>query len=269
MSQTFYENVVIITGASSGIGAELARQLAAQGAWLALAARHADPLDAVAEQVRARGGRALIVPPDVSAREQCEALIARTVSEYGRIDTLVCNAAAGMWATLEEVQDPALYEQIARVNYLGTVYPVYYGLSHLRQTRGRIVGVSSLAGRTGVPARTGYSAAKHAQIGFLESLRVELLGSGVSVTILLPDFVASGFHERIVGGDGQPLGKGHPVDYRRAMSTEQCARISVKAIAARKRQVIMSARGRLGQWLKLVAPGLIDRVARRAIQTGR
>ncbi len=265
----FHKNVVIITGASSGIGAEMARQLADQGAWLALAARSTKKLEAVAAEVRRRGGRALVVPTDVTDRAACRALIERTAAEYGRIDTLVNNAGVGMWSLLEELQDIDVLERLMRVNYLGSVYPTYYALPYLRESRGRLAAVSSVAGRTGVPTRSGYSASKHAQVGFFESLRVELMGSGVSVTLLFPDFVSTGVHTRNIGPDGRPLGESHHVDYSRVMSTETCARLCIDALARRKRQAILSTRGKVGQWIKLIAPGVIDRIARRAIERGR
>jgi short-subunit dehydrogenase len=180
---SFRENVVVITGASSGIGRELAFQLADQGAWLSLAARNAERLDAAAAQSRERGGKALIVPTDVSQQSQCRNLIERTVAEYHRIDTLINNAGITMWARFEEIQDLSLLEWIMQVNYLGSLYCTYYALPYLKHTRGRIVGVSSLTGKTGVPTRSGYAASKHAMAGFFDSLRIELADDGVSVTI--------------------------------------------------------------------------------------
>ncbi len=268
-SRAFEDNVVIITGASLGLGAELARQLADQGAWLALAARSADRLEAVADECRARGGRAIVAPTDVTDQAQCRALIERTVAEYGRIDTLINNAGMGMWARFEELQHLDVMQQLMWVNYLGSVYCTSYALPYLRQTRGRLAAISSLAGKTGVPAHSGYVASKHALTGFFDTLRIELQGSGVSVTVIFPGFVATGIHERNIGPDGRLLGQSHTVDYRRAMPTETCARIVIRATARRRRQVVMTLRGKVGQWLRLIAPGLVDAMARRAVERGR
>ena len=187
-ASVFRDNVVIITGASSGIGRELAFQLADQGAWLSLAARGAERLASVASHCRERGGQALIVPTDVSQESLCQALIAQTVQEYGRIDTLINNAGITMWAKFEEIRDLHLFEHMMQVNYLGSVYCTYHALPFLKQTRGRIVGVSSLTGKTGVPTRSGYAATKHAMAGFFDSLRIELADYGVSVTMVYPGF---------------------------------------------------------------------------------
>lgn len=267
----FAGNVVVLTGASSGIGRALALQLAAQGAWLALAARSVDELDAVAAECRAvgaaAGARALAVPTDVADEAQCRALIARTVAEWGRVDTLVCNAGISMWARFDALADLAGLTRIMQVNYFGAVYCTHAALPHLKRARGRIVGVSSLTGKTGVPTRTGYAASKHAMAGFFDSLRIELADDGVTVTMVYPGFVATGVRRHAVGPDGRPLGAS-PVQESRVMTAEACARRIVRAAERREREVVMTARGRLGQWLRLVAPGLTDRIARRAIERG-
>jgi short-subunit dehydrogenase len=125
--------------------------------------------------------------------------------------------------------------------------------------------VASLAGLTGVPERSGYAASKHAMIGFFDSLRIELAGSGVDVSIVCPDFVISEIHKRAIGPDGEPLGES-PMVQSRIMTAEECAARIARAIEKRERQVLMSARGKLGRWLKLVAPGVIDRIAAKAIR---
>ncbi len=264
----FFDKVVVITGASSGIGSELARQLAQQGAKLTLAARSRERLEQVAEECRGTGAEALAVQTDVTDPQQCQALIDQAVARFGRIDMLVNNAGITMWARFDEVQDLSIFEQVMRVNYLGSVYCTYYALPFLKQAQGRIVGVSSLTGKAGVPTRSGYAASKHAMVGFFDSLRVELTGSGVSVTMVYPDFVATGVQGRGFGPDGQPLGH-VPLQMDKIMSTEVCAQLILKAAGRRKREEVMSLRGRLGQWLKLIVPGLVDRIALRAIEEGK
>ena len=264
----FSDNVAIVTGASSGIGRALALQLAAQGAWLALAGTRVDALEAVAEQCRLQGGRALAVPTDVADPNQCAALVARTREEYGRLDTLVNNAGISQWARFEEIRDLAPFEQMMRVNYLGAVYCTHHALPLLRESRGRLAAVSSLAGRTGVPTRSGYAASKHAMAGFFDSLRIELAGSGVSVTVVYPGFVATEIRTRATGADGKPLGAS-PVQEGKVMTAEECAGRIVVALERRRRELVMTPRGRMGLWLKLIAPGLVDRIARNAIEKGR
>jgi len=264
----FKENVVVLTGASTGIGEALAHKLAEQGAWLVLAARNAQKLEAVATECRKRGGRAVVVATDVTHETECRELIERAVAEYGRIDTLINNAGLSMWMKLEDVEDLSSLEYLMRVNYFGSMYCTYYALPYLKQSKGRIVAVASVAARTGIPTRTGYAASKHAMVGFFESLRIEVEDDGISVTIAFPDFVASGMHTRSLGADGKPLGH-NPLQVDKIMTSEECARRIVEGAAARKRQIVMSNRSRYGQWLKLIAPGRVDRIAKKAIEKGR
>jgi len=264
----FRDSVVVITGASDGIGREVALQLADQGAWLALAARDGEKLEAAAAECRARGARAIVVPTDVAEREQCRRLVERTVEEFGRLDTLVNNAGVSMWARFDEVTDLEPFERMIRVNYLGAVYCTHYALPHLKRSRGRIVGVSSLTGKTGVPTRSGYAASKHAMAGFFDTLRIELADDGVAVTMVYPGFVSTGIRRRAYGGDGKPLGAS-PVREAEVMTVDECARQIVRAAAGRRRELVMTLRGKIGGYLKLVAPRLVDRIARNAIAKGR
>lgn len=263
----FRDKVVILTGASRGIGREMALRLAAQGARLALGARDAGGLEALAAECRRRGGQAVAVPTDVAEEAQCAALVERAVEAYRQVDVLINNAAISMWALFEEVTDLGIFERLLRVNFLGSVYCTHYALPHLRKTRGRLVVVSSLTGKTGVPTRSGYAASKHALHGFFDTLRIELAGSGVSVTLACPDFVATEIRERAFGPDGRPLGQS-PVQEGEVMTADVCARLILAGAAERRRELIMSPRGKLGLWLKLLAPSLVDRIARKAIDRG-
>jgi short-subunit dehydrogenase len=155
-----------------------------------------------------------------------------------------------------------------RINYLGSVYCTYYALPELKRNRGRLVAVSSLAGKSGVPTRSGYAASKHAMVGFFDTLRIELAPYGISVTIAYPDFVASQIRTRAFGPDGRPLGQS-PVQEGKVMTAETCAGLILEGLARRKREVVMGRRGQIGQWLKLIAPGLVDRIAARAIAQGK
>jgi NADP-dependent 3-hydroxy acid dehydrogenase YdfG len=199
----FKDKAVVITGASSGIGRELAYQLAEQGAWLSLAARNEARLTTVAGECQARGGKAIAIVTDVSEQAQCAQLIQRTVDHYERIDMLVNNAGITMWANFEDVLDIGFYEQMMRVNYLGSVYCTYYALPFLKKTKGRIIGISSLAGKNGLPKRSGYVASKHAMTGFFDSLRIEIAEYGISVTMIYPGVVGTETRERAVGANGR------------------------------------------------------------------
>jgi short-subunit dehydrogenase len=264
----FKENVVIVTGASAGIGREMSLQLADQGAWLVLAARDSGRLEEIAVQCRERGGKALVVPTDVVQQSQCQNLVKKAVEEYGRIDTLINNAGITMFARFDEIEELALVDEIMRVNYLGSVYCTHYALPYLKQTRGRLVGISSLTGKTGVPTRSAYAASKHAMAGFFDTLRIELAGTGVSVTMIYPGYVATEVRQRAFGPDGKPLGKSHAKESE-LMTAGECAQAILRTAAQRKRELVMTFRAKLGMWLKLIAPGFIDKMAEKAIKKGR
>jgi len=264
----FSDNVIIVTGASEGIGRALALALARQKPKLVIAARQKERLESLAEECRALGAAALAVTTDVTDEAQCRRLIEKAVEAYGRIDTLVVNAGATMWTRLDQLEDPSVLEKVMAVNYFGAAYCTMAALPHLKASRGRIVAIASIAGLTGVPERTGYSASKHAMVGFFDSLRIELEGTGATVTVIAPDFVVSQIHRRALGADGRPLGD-TPMQEAHIMTAERCAELIVTAMEKRQRLLITSLRGRLGRWFKLIAPGVIDRIARKAIEQRR
>ena len=264
----FKEQVVIITGASSGIGEALAYQLADQGARLALAARSADKLNAVAGECDRRGGKALAVPTDVADEEHCKRLIERTVEEYGRVDMLINNAGLAIRGAFESLPDLVGFKEVMEVNFIGSVHCTYHALPHLKQSRGRIVAVSSLSGKAPSPMSIAYGSSKHAMAGFFDSLRIELAGSGVSVTVVYPDFVVTGLVAHTRRATGEFMGEEAARKFYNAtmMSAEACARIIVDAAATRKREATTSRRGKLIGWMRLLAPGLLDTVMRKAFR---
>ncbi len=259
----------LITGASSGIGAELARQLAREGARLALAARRADRLEAVATECRSLGAQAHVLLADVTREQDCERMVTETLEALGGLDLLVVNAGISMWALFEEITDLSIFRRIMETNYLSAVYTTYFALPHLRASRGRIVAMSSLTAKTGVPTRTAYAASKHAMNGFFDSLRAELWGTGVEVTIICPGFVSTEIREHALAGDGKPLSSNPLDEARESMSVEECARQTLDAIKKGRRELVMTPEGKLGQYLRPFAPGLIDAVARRKTKVRR
>lgn len=264
-------DVTIITGASDGIGAEMARQLARRrgaGGALVLAGRSREKLDAVSAQCVAHGARTLCVAMDVGDEAQCRALVAQAMDAFGRIDALVNNAGISAQALFEEVraQDLHWYETLMRVNLWGAVWCTHAALPHLQASRGRIVAVNSLAGLVGVPGRTAYSATKFAMTGFFEALRVELKASGVSVTTAYPGVVATSIRHRGYNARGEAAGSSG-LKEDDAMSVEECARLILAAMEGRKREVVMTAKGKLGRFIKLLAPGLVEKMALAALKT--
>lgn len=266
-ADTFREKTVIVTGASSGIGKALALRLADEGAWLALAARNAQRLDLLAMESKQRGGKAIAIPTDVAAESQCIRLIQRTQEKYGRIDMVVNNAGMDVVSKLEDLPDLHLFKQVIDVNFYSSVYCTYYALPYLKETRGRIVNISSVGGILAILFNTSYVASKFAMIGFSDSLRMELTKVGVSVTVICPYWVVTEFHEQLLDKDGQHKGpSGRTIYTEKTMTADQCAQIVLKAARRRKRQVVMQP-GPLGLWIKLIAPGLADRLIISTLRT--
>ena len=259
----------VITGASDGIGAELARQLAARhrgAASLVLAARNRDKLVEVAAQCHETGADAIVVPTDVTREEDCRGLIETAARSFGGIDCLVNNAGMSAHALFEEVApgDLGWYQDLMTVNLWGSVWCTHAALPHLKATRGQIVAVSSLAGLVGVPGRTAYSATKFAMTGFFEALRTELKPSGVAVTIAYPGVVATEIRRRGFNARGQAAGRSG-LKEESAMSVQECAGLILDGLDDRRREVVMTAKGKLGRLIKLVAPGVVENMALAAL----
>lgn len=263
----YTDKVIVLTGASQGIGKALAFELAPQKPVLILAARDVEALKTVDARCRELGARTFVFPTDVTDEAQCRDLIRRTVTAAGGIDVLIHNAGAGMNARFDEMTDISVFEKLMRINYLGPMYLTHEALPHLKKSKGQIVVVASVAGLTGVPLRTAYSGSKHAVFGLFESLRIELAEHGVSVTMIAPDFVQSEIHMRALGPDGKPVGDS-TIAERVAMPAPECARLTVAAMERRQRLMITSWRGKAGRFVRLIAPALIDRIAYRAIRRG-
>jgi short-subunit dehydrogenase len=259
MPNAFQGQSVIVTGASEGIGRALSLRLAEQGAFVTLAARSLERLDELAVECRARGGRVLVVPTDVSAQAQCKHLIDRTVTEFGHIDMLISNAGIAATGLLEELPDLKLFKYVMDVNFYGQVYCAYYALPHLKQTKGRLVSISSLGGKMALPHNTPYVSSKYALHGFYDALRIELTPSGASVTVICPYWVVTEFHGRSMDKDGIPRGraKARAVYTDKTMTAEQCACITLNAASKRKREVLMWP-GPFAIWIKMLAPSLMD-----------
>jgi len=262
--------VFVITGASDGIGAEIARQLAhthGTDAALVLAARNGEKLEAVAAQCRQSGAQALAVMTDVAQEAQCRALIDKAVQAFGRIDALINNAGMSAHALFGDVraQDLHWYEDLMKVNLWGAVWCTHAALPQLKASRGQIVAVSSLAGLVGVPGRTAYSATKFALAGFCEALRAELKPSGVSATTVYPGVVETETRRRGYNARGEAAGMSG-LREEEAMSVEECARLAIAGMNRRQREVVMTSRGKLGRFMKLLAPGLVENLALAALK---
>jgi short-subunit dehydrogenase len=222
-----------------------------------LAARRADRLAGVADQVRAGGGEARVVPTDVADEAAVRALVDGTVDAWGRLDVLVNNAGVGILATVEQTT-AAEFERILRVNFLGAVYGVRAALPHMRrQGSGHIVNVASVIGKRASPFRAAYVASKFALVGFSEALRLEVHGTGIHVTCVCPIGTATEFHEVEPNRLGVP-GRGGPIQ-----SADHVARAILRALRRPRAEVHPYPPARLLFLANALAPGLVDRLMLR------
>ena len=255
-----HNKVIIITGASSGIGLACAREFAQRGAKLVLAARNTEKLLETEHELKALGNEVIWVKTDVSIETDCINLVEEALRAFGQIDVLVNNAGISMRAIFNDV-DLSVLKQLMDVNFWGTVYCTKYALPHLLEQKGSVVGVSSIAGYVGLPGRTGYSSSKFAMHGFLESLRIENLKKGLHVLIAAPGFTASNVRKAALTADGSNQGE-TPRKEEKMMSAEEVARHLARAIVKRKRTLILTfVEGKVTVFLKKFFPSLLDRLA--------
>ena len=250
--------VVLITGASSGIGKATAFEAGRQGAKLVLAARNLALLDKVVMELNEAGVEAIALRTDVSKEEDCRAFIEFAAKKHGRIDVLVNNAGISMRALFEKT-DLNVLRTIMDINFWGTVYCTKFALPYLLESKGSVVGVSSIAGYKGLPGRTGYSASKFAMQGMLEALRIENLKKGLHVLIACPGFTASNIRSTALAADGSSQGES-PRDEKNMMSAEEVARHLIVAIAKRKNSMVLTNQGKTTIWLNKLFPSLTDKL---------
>jgi short-subunit dehydrogenase len=252
----------VVTGASSGIGAAAAQQLAAAGAAVTLTGRNVQRLDAVAARCRQSGAAVAIVVGDLTEDAVRERIVAAALALHGGIDLLVNNAGLTMNARFTELE-PAVLRRVVEVDFFATVELTRLGLPSLRERRGRILVVSSLTGLVGPPTRTAYAAAKHALHGFFDALRIELCGDGVSVTIACPGYVDTPMRFHAVLGDGREQGRDQ-ASGRRMLTADNVAAACLRAAARRQRMILLGRETRVARLLSIVAPSLLDRVLARS-----
>ncbi|RUT79065.1 SDR family oxidoreductase [Ancylomarina longa] len=251
--------IVVITGASSGIGKALAFEFANRGAKIVLAARNSVKLKQIEADIRNMQMDVLSVTTDVSKEIDCENLMQKAVQHFGGIDILINNAGISMRALFADLE-LSVIKELMDVNFWGTVYCTKFALPYITKAKGSVVGVISIAGYIGLPARTGYSASKYAIRGFLDTLRVENLKTGVHVLVAAPGFTASNVRNVALTADGSAQGE-TPRDESKMMSAEECAHLIANAVKKRKRELIMTfVEGKFTVWLKKWFPSLLEKL---------
>ena len=237
------DKVVIITGASSGIGKALAFEFAGKGAKCVLGARNYDKLAEIAEEIKLKGGEIAFSQTDVTSENDCKNLVQSAVDQFGRVDVLINNAGISMRALFKDV-DLEVLRRVMDVNFWGTVYCTKYALPYILEQKGSIVGVSSIGGIKGLPGRTGYSASKFAMGGLLECIRTEHLKDDLHVLVAYPGFTASNIRNTALAADGSQQGE-TPRDEQKMMSAEDVAGHIYRAVQKRKNTIVLTTEGKL------------------------
>jgi dehydrogenase/reductase SDR family protein 7B len=250
--------VVIITGASSGIGKACASEFGRAGARVVITGRNLPALQETASELVKQSFSIIPIQADVSIEEDCKKVIRQTMELFGSIDVLINNAGISMRALFEDI-DVSVIKKVMDINFYGTVYMTKYALPEILKTKGSIVAISSVAGFRGLPGRIGYSASKFAIHGFMESLRTELLKREVHVMLACPGFTSSNIRKTALAADGSAQGES-PKDESSLMGPEEVAREIFQGIVKRKRSFVLTAQGKITVWLNKIFPGFMDKM---------
>jgi short-subunit dehydrogenase len=260
------DKIVIITGASSGIGKSLSIEFAKRGANLILAARQFVTLCELTQSIEQQYNiKAIAVQCDVTVEEDCEHLIKQALTTFGKIDILINNAGISMRALFQDA-DLKVLKTVMDVNFWGTVYCTKYALPEILKTKGSVVGISSIAGYKGLPGRTGYSASKFAMNGFLDALRVENLKTGIHVLTACPGFTASNIRNTALDKDGTQQGES-TMHEEKMMTADEVAKIIADGVESRARTLIMTGQGKLTVAISKFFPALLDKLVYNTIAT--
>ena len=258
------DKVVIITGGTSGIGRALAFEFGMKGSKIVITGRNADALRVTDEELRSSGVDVLSVVADVTQPLDNKRMVDQAMATFGRIDVLVNNDGISMRALFEDV-DIDVIRKVMDINFYGAVHATKYCLPHIIRNKGSVIGISSIAGFRGLPARTGYSASKFALNGFLESLRTELMNTGVHVLTACPGFTASNIRKRSLTLDGSSQGES-PRAEEKMMSAQECAAHIYRATVKRRRTLVLTLQGKLVVFLNKWLPSLTDRIVYKVMK---
>jgi short-subunit dehydrogenase len=252
------DKVVIITGGSSGIGKALADEFSRKGSKVLITGRNRDNLLQVQNELKAKGQEITCYQADVSVEGDNQRMVDYAVQLFGKVDILINNAGISMRALFEDFSLEA-FKKVMDINFYGTVYATRYALPYILKTKGSVVGISSINGKRSTPARSAYSASKFAMEGFLETLRTEVMKRGVHILVVNPGFTASNIRKRSLTKDGTPQGDS-PRKENEMMTAEEVAQHVYRAVAARKRDVTLTTKGKLAIWINKWWPSLADRL---------
>jgi dehydrogenase/reductase SDR family protein 7B len=261
------DKVILITGGSSGIGRALAEAFGSKGAKVVITGRNLQTLNETVAALKKSNIEISAIVADASKESDALRMIEETVRIYGGIDVLINNAGITMRAILEDV-DLQVIRQVMDINFWGCVYASKFALPHILKSKGSIVGISSIAGKRGLPGRTGYSASKFAMEGFLESLRTEVLHQGVHVLTACPGFTASNIRNSALSKNGNVQGES-PRDEEKMMTSEEVAEAIYKAVVKRKRDLVLTSQGIMTVFMNKWLPGMMDKIVYNVMKKER
>lgn len=257
MSDMNYTNkVVVITGATSGIGEACAAVFGAAGAQLVITGRNAQKLEATAAKLQAMNLTVLPLLADAGSEADNKRMAEEAIARFGRIDILINNAGISMRALFQDL-DLEVFRKVMDTNFWGTVYATKFCLPAILDSKGSIIGISSINGYRGTPARTAYTASKYAMNGFFESLRTEVMKKGVHVLVVAPGFTSSNIRNTALTADGSSQGES-PRDESKMMTSEEVATRILEATTRRKRDLVLTTQGKLAVFLNKWIPGILD-----------
>jgi dehydrogenase/reductase SDR family member 7B len=252
------DKVVLITGGTSGIGRATALEFGRVGARVVITGRDEARLRETSQELARLGVQHRTVRADVGVEADSERAVRETIGAFGRLDVLINNAGISMRALFRDASLDVI-RQLMQTNFFGTVYTTKFALPYITQSKGSIVGISSIAGYRGLPGRTGYSASKFAMHGFLEALRTELLPQGVHVLLACPGFTSSNIRNVALAADGSKQGES-PRDEQKMMSSEEVAQHLLEAVRQRRRDLVLTSTGKFTVFLNKWLPGLADKL---------
>jgi len=251
------DKVIIITGATSGIGQACAEVLGKAGAKVVFTGRNLERMEKVKARLTSFGIEYTGHIMDVSDENENKRLIEDTIAKYGKIDILINNAGISMRALFDE-SDLDIFRKVMDINFYGTVYATKYALPHIIKSKGSIVGISSINGHRGTPARSAYSASKYALEGFFEALRTEVMNKGVHVMVVSPGFTGTNIRNAALNKNGESQGES-PRDEDKMMTADTVATKILKGLKSRKRDMVLTTQGKLVVFLNKWFPGWMDK----------
>lgn len=256
--KNFENKVIIVTGATSGIGLALVKAFAKEGAIVCYTGRNEKKLEAAAKEIDEITNEHFPILADVASEIDNYKMAKAVLAKFGRIDVLVNNAGISMRALFEDLSLD-VFRQVMDINLYGAVYATKFCLPSIIENKGAIVAISSINGYRGTPARTAYTASKFAMNGFMESLRTEVMNRGVETLVVCPGFTESNIRNAALNAEGKSQGES-PREENKMMSAEEVAEQTLNALRKNKREIVLTTQGKLAVFLNKWMPGRMDKI---------